>query len=126
MLLKPVEREGQEFGDALAQPVHSDELVDGKGGDVVIDLEMKGMSSHRVADKNRIKAIPGRPANRIPVSNDVVSLAGSSMRATLSDEAVPLWSTAPRIFGFKNPSEKFFNAMLCRDTKKEKARFQNP
>ena len=77
----------------LAQPVHSDGPVDGKGGDVIVDLEvieMKGMSSRRIADKNRIKAIPGRPANRTPVSNDVVSLAAFSMRATLPDEAVSL------------------------------------
>ena len=55
-----MEREGQEFGDALAQPVHSDGLVDGKGGNVIVDLEVievKGMGSCRVTDKNRIKAI---------------------------------------------------------------------
>ena len=93
LLVKRVEREGQDFGDAVAQPLHSDGLVDGKGGDVIVDLEvigMKGMSSRRVGDKNRIKAIPGRPANRIPVSDDIVFLAVFSMRVTLSDEAVPL------------------------------------
>ena len=59
--MERVEREGQEYGDALAQLLHSDGLIDGKGGDVILDLEiieMKGMGPRRVTDKNRIKAIP--------------------------------------------------------------------
>jgi len=51
---------------------------------------MKGMDSRLVADKNRIKAIAGKPASRTPVSNDGASLAVFSMRATLSDEVVSL------------------------------------
>jgi len=110
LLVERVKREGQEFGDALAQLVHSDGLFDGKGGDVIVDLEdfeMKGMGSRRVTDKNRIKVIPGRPVNHTSVSNDVVSLAALSMRATLSDEVVSLSRTVLRIFGFKNPNESF-------------------
>jgi hypothetical protein len=43
--------------------VHSDGLVDGKGGGVIVDpevIEMKDMGSRRIADENRIKAIPGK------------------------------------------------------------------
>jgi len=61
LLVERVEREEQEYGDALAQLVHSDGLIDGKGGNVIVDLEiieMEGMGSRRVTDKNRIKAIP--------------------------------------------------------------------
>jgi len=61
---------------------------------------MKGMGSCRVADKNRIKSIPGRPVNRKPVSNDVVSLAAFSMYASLEGKAVyrpeDIWLQEPK------------------------------